>query len=403
LIRPPQPDPERSTITIRTHRCGSWWCPYCCRRKAGIARRSLLGAVKSWRRPLLLTLSVDRHGVGYHGEQGRSWTSAKEVHDEVATKSLVARLMQRMGVERWVWVLEFQSKTGEGWPHWHVLLDAPGSGWFDFAEARRLWWGTWGIGNIDVKIGIGANGGVFYLTSYMTKVAATPQWVLASSKTTRKVGASKAVGSIMRHRPAGADDEPSLDHAEEGSTPVEHPEPPIYEKPRHEHPVLWRLAECGQSARMTINEPSIVDHTTWLHLDARSVMDLVDPGAPNVVLTLDNPSVLRIELPSVVAIEAMRKIAEAAKHAEPAPIWTRAVDQAYARWEGAIGSERLDSDRIPNPPWLGYQRDEVRRREGEQAESNAGAGTGGGGGVVRKRPTEQQARLFSEWRSYAGT
>jgi len=140
LTHQKQPDSGDREALLCSDRCSSWWCEHCGKRKAGVLRRSLLDQSKSWSCPLLLTLTVDREAFDHPADAlGR-----------VSTKSLIPRLMKRLGVDRWAWVLEFQTKTGEGWPHWHVLMDVPG-GYLDYAEVRRLWWGLWGIGNIDVQ------------------------------------------------------------------------------------------------------------------------------------------------------------------------------------------------------------------------------------------------------------
>ena len=174
---------EEVELRVAAHRCGSWWCSRCARSRAMRFRHALLPRISEWRQPTMITLTVDRSG----------WPDgAESVWEHVSSKSLVARLMRRLGIDRWLWVVEWQSASGEGWPHWHVLVDWPG--FVDYREVRRLWWGLWNIGNIDVKP-VGARGGIWYLSAYMTKGCSKhPQWILERRQTVRKCGGSKAMG-----------------------------------------------------------------------------------------------------------------------------------------------------------------------------------------------------------------
>jgi hypothetical protein len=62
----------------------------------------------------MLTITVDRTCYG----------SPAEAHDAIMMNKYLARLLTKeLGIRRWLWVLEPQMADGEGWPHWHVLID----------------------------------------------------------------------------------------------------------------------------------------------------------------------------------------------------------------------------------------------------------------------------------------
>jgi hypothetical protein len=114
--------------------------------------------------------------------------------------------MRLLGVVTWFWVLEFQTKTGDGWPHWHVLVDLDDCGGrLDLAKAWRLWRDKWGLGGLDLSTRrsfADREHAVLYVTKYLTKMPeAFPVWVIIREKASRVIGGCKALGSLTGQPP----------------------------------------------------------------------------------------------------------------------------------------------------------------------------------------------------------
>jgi hypothetical protein len=67
-----------------------------------VLRMRLLAVADHFRKPALLTLTVDRENFG----------SCQAAHDFISSMGRIGLLMKRLGVKLWVWVLEFQQKPG---------------------------------------------------------------------------------------------------------------------------------------------------------------------------------------------------------------------------------------------------------------------------------------------------
>src|SRR6185369_1412740 len=123
----------------------------------------MLAKARLFRNPALLTLTVDRS----------HFASPEDAHRQITEGSFIARLMRLLGVVTWFWVLEFQTKTGDGWPHWHLLIDLDDvGGRLDLAKAWRLWRDKWGLGGLDLstrKSFADRQHAVLYVTKYLTK------------------------------------------------------------------------------------------------------------------------------------------------------------------------------------------------------------------------------------------
>ncbi|MHB1157662.1 MAG: hypothetical protein ACYC26_12610 [Phycisphaerales bacterium] len=101
-------------------------------------------------------------------------------------------------------MLEFQQKTGSGWPHWHILVDrsdAPGKK-INLDRAWELWRDKWGLGGLQLQAGREFDDprhAIFYVTKYLIKQPEKgyPIWVLESKKTIRFFQGSGKLGSIL--------------------------------------------------------------------------------------------------------------------------------------------------------------------------------------------------------------
>ena len=147
----------------------------------------------------MLSLTVDRKGT----TTGKGFDDPEAAHHFVTERAFIPELMRRCGIARWLWVQEFQSKTGDGWSHWHLLVDAE---YVDLKLAWHLWRDTWGIGGVDLQRDRwgriikwqSPEHAVNYITKYLVKVpeGGYPDWVLDSPKRVRLVQGSKAVGAL---------------------------------------------------------------------------------------------------------------------------------------------------------------------------------------------------------------
>ncbi|MBI1369352.1 MAG: hypothetical protein GC162_11955 [Planctomycetes bacterium] len=332
-------------------------------------RRRIREVADRWQNTRLITLTVDR----------KRWASPRTVWEQVALNALVPRLMRRLGIKRWVWVLEFQTKTGEGWPHWHVLADV---GYVEYAEIRRLWWGLWGIGNIDVQK-VNAASGAWYLSSYLTKASAAPPWVLAMTRPVRRIAASRLVGRIT----STTAEERAISGAD-GSVPdvFEREHPPtdaLRSRPdRRGKPLLWKLAECGRGWMVRLDG-------RWQWFTGGAVPKHVERLARDFVVMEPAEAMKRVT--SRHRASMTRGLIEAAA----ARVWDRAVRtfsdaeamRPLSPWELPWSRLRPPPDRPPDTPpeprlfegatgWIAEHRNaRGRSRRGTDPLQVAGAGT----------------------------
>ncbi|MDA8377076.1 MAG: hypothetical protein M0Z50_08465 [Planctomycetia bacterium] len=175
-------------------RCKCRVCPVCGPRMGFILRMRLLAVADKFRKPALLTLTVDRE----------NFASSEAAHTFISDKGRIGLLMKRLGVELWVWVLEFQQKTGDGWPHWHILVDladCPG-GKIDLERAWKFWRDKWEIGGLDLQFKRHFHlprHAINYITKYLIKSPryGYPRWVLESDRAIRLVAACRKLGVLV--------------------------------------------------------------------------------------------------------------------------------------------------------------------------------------------------------------
>lgn len=184
----------RSRLVLASCNCRARTCRRCGKRKGWEARQVLLERSHLWVKPGMFTLTVDRS----------KFATPEAAHTAITDGRYVPRLLAKLGVARWVWTLEFQTATGDGWPHWHLLIDLsslPGQR-LDLKRAWHWWRDVWQLGGLDLHVkstkAADAKHAVFYITKYLTKPprGGFPLWVL-DRHGVRFVQASKAVGSLV--------------------------------------------------------------------------------------------------------------------------------------------------------------------------------------------------------------
>jgi len=217
-------------IVFVHQRCNSRTCSTCGPRLGYIVRQRLLEKCELFQVPALLTLTVDR----------KNFPSPGAAHHSINEFGLIRRLMRYLDIRCWVWILEFQRKSGAGWPHWHILIDLynqPGRK-IDLTRAWKLWRDQWGVGGLDVQQRRSfqdPDHAIKYITKYLMKQPKVgfPLWVLEATKRIRLCGSAKAIGALIARpgikAPAGDDEETPREAA----------------KPR---PLIERMSECGTRA-----------------------------------------------------------------------------------------------------------------------------------------------------------
>jgi hypothetical protein len=214
-------------------------------------RQKLLGLLGHFPEPALFTLTVDRS----------KFDSPEHAHQVISGGRYVPRLLRELGVESWVWVLEFQQATGDGWPHWHILIDRgslPKVGriehFLDLKKAWGLWRDKWHLGGLDFapkRETQTAAHAVNYITKYLMKnpTAGYPGWVLERGKRLRFVQGAKVLGPLVGNgkKSAAVEDEELSERGEELS------------ERRSIRPLVERMAGCEQESNVYA---VLVNHAT---------------------------------------------------------------------------------------------------------------------------------------------
>jgi len=196
-------------------------------------RQNMLTKASLFRDPAMLTLTVDRD----------HFASPMEAHQRITKGSFIPRLMRLLGVRTWFWVLEFQTASGPGWPHWHLLVDlADVGGRLDLSRAWHLWNDKWGLGGLDLSTKKKANSAthaVNYITKYLTKKPKpAPIWLLGNKQAIRFIGACKRLGSLTGQAPRTENKE--LHQDEQLNLPFRAPRSLL----------LVRMAHCGETSNV---------------------------------------------------------------------------------------------------------------------------------------------------------
>ncbi|MFG0276312.1 MAG: hypothetical protein ACF8QF_14795 [Phycisphaerales bacterium] len=180
-------------------RCKSRFCEGCAAKLAGQTRDDLLRVKHLIRSPRLLTLTVDpkRHA------------SPEAALDHVRKGEYIRKLMNRLGIRIWCWVLEFQRN---GFPHWHVLIDVADlpRRRVDYRLAHQLW-RKWGVGEqVDFTRDCYADAAhaVMYISKYLTKPPRNgwPPFVYGMERAPRVIGMCRELSAAIRDASPEPDD-----------------------------------------------------------------------------------------------------------------------------------------------------------------------------------------------------
>lgn len=162
-------DQEGTTVRLVPDRCKCGFCGHCSKQLVRERREWLRFVTAGFAEPQLLTLTVDRDGT----TTGKGFEGPEAAYEWIHGRRFVARLMAALKVKRWVAVLEFQMETGEGWPHYHIVLD----GWVDLKRAWGLWRDRWRVGLLDLEPVKDRQRLSRYLCDYLSKAPEAPEWV----------------------------------------------------------------------------------------------------------------------------------------------------------------------------------------------------------------------------------
>lgn len=218
-------------VVVKPCNCGCRVCGDCGYRLGCRVRDRLIQKAGLFVRPKLFTLTIDRRRFG----------GPQEAHQHVSEGRYVARLLATLKVPLWAWVLEFQTKTGEGWPHWHILIDLSKcpKGRIDLKRAWEWWRDRWGLGGLDLsdkdRKFADATHAIHYITKYLIKQpeGGYPEWVLDAA-------GLKFVGSCRSLGPLVGDVDPA--------PPAEREGPKRKYPPRRS--LLDRIAQCQLRSRL---------------------------------------------------------------------------------------------------------------------------------------------------------
>jgi hypothetical protein len=168
--------------------CKSSFCNDCMKGRGWVIRQRLLLAVTRWRtaRPVMLTFTLDP----------KNFRDAEHGQHYVKKNRCIGKLMQtlrrKVGVGHYFCVLEWQEN---GFPHWHILVDAPYVPYMLFHDAWQalgpnregstkpmgICWVSRGPGGREGSF-VDAQHAAMYATKYLIKPPrhGYPEWLMAT-------------------------------------------------------------------------------------------------------------------------------------------------------------------------------------------------------------------------------
>lgn len=163
------------SVKLSNRRTGSWFHPEDARRKSAELTAALRQRFKG-KRPLFLTLTYDR------SEFDNAQDCYHRGSDERHVRAFIGRLSAYLGKSLtglWICKLEWQDADGEGWPHFHLLIDWPGF------ISHSVLVGLWGWGHPHIKRASSEH--IAYFSKYFGKSGGAPGWLMMERPKSVKV------------------------------------------------------------------------------------------------------------------------------------------------------------------------------------------------------------------------
>lgn len=260
-------------VEVRSCGCKSWFCKSCCLSKGIRLKERLAPELAKFTGLMMLTFTVDPE----------LFSGPEDGFDYVKRKRCIAIAMQRLrraGLVhsgRYLAVVEWQKN---GWPHWHVLVDATHIPFDKLCDAWNRNWKGW---RERVKLGRPGFGSVRfsnprlnrshaagYVTAYLTKFPehGYPDWVWQSGvRQVRRFEASRGFWPSSGH--AVCDDDETEDESDEQESGDESGAEPEEAQPMRS---IHQLVESCGSRCVVLGVRSSVDPDTGeLKFDRRFV------------------------------------------------------------------------------------------------------------------------------------
>jgi hypothetical protein len=166
------------SVTLQRKYTGSWFDPEDSRRLAATLTSRLLKRMKG-KRGLFLTLTYDR----------QHWNNAQELYRQASQQKHMFNFLRRLsyyltgtpnGLKgRWIRKAEWQDAGGEGWLHYHLIIDWPRR--IPHHQLERIW----GHGFVHIKRA--SRHSMKYFAKYMGKAGTVPGWLLMERPRSVKV------------------------------------------------------------------------------------------------------------------------------------------------------------------------------------------------------------------------
>ena len=342
----------RHEYVVRPVACNSWFCQRCGYRRGRRVLERMIEEVSEWGHYGLLTLTVDR----------TKFDSPEAAFQKVRRCRYVGKLMSRLRdvmkaageqLGRYIIVLEFQAKSGDGWPHWHLLFESscrrlPRA---VFESAWKTWRDRFQVGGVDfdMRRAKTPEKAVRYVCKYLMKGAIPPPWILDWV-------ATRTIKMVHGSRPCPSRGIPGVQPlVGERKRPPKKDEPAGSSKPRLPS---W----CRSKRRERTNEDRLVECGLTLR---RSVQTLHDDELVEDVVEGVVPGSLR-DLADEVGEWALEQVGETTCHKLDFEVWGLIAD---VESEVALGlEERL---RKRKEARRDYQRDRWRRVQRRKNRDNA--------------------------------
>jgi len=200
-------NPDQPVTHVIGDRCKDWFCPHCSQVQGPKLRAKLIDRLLLWRRPFMLTFTIDRD-LFESAEQAFLWVTQRR-----AISRVMKAIKPHLHRADWFCIVEFQ--VDGGWPHWHVLVDADH---VPIHEVRKAWRrcvpkdrrhlirpsiDSMGIVRYSKPEGFAnARHAGLYASKYLVKYPEDgfPDWVMQARYRIRRYTTSRGFWGVLTHR-----------------------------------------------------------------------------------------------------------------------------------------------------------------------------------------------------------